>query len=164
MFRSYMPLIFQAEYMDLKEWFTPVPAAVSSSKEYIQATLQTERPIVNQDIEVLVNCTEPMQYLSYVLFGRGDVLVANTLQIRNENVHRFHFTATSAMVPIAHLIVNYVRDDGELIADSLDIEIDGLLRNFVNILKFVIKFEILLNFISRLIFRLILWKCDLEQK
>lgn len=123
---------FQAEYMDLKEWFSPIPAAVSYSDNYIQASLQTERPIVNQDIEILVNCTEPLKYLSYELFGRGDVLVANTLQIRNERVYRFHFTATQTMVPIAHLIVNYVRDDGELIADSLDIEIDGLLRNFVS--------------------------------
>lgn len=36
------------------------------------------------------------------------------------------------MVPMAHLLVNYVRDDGELVADSLDIEIDGLLQNFVS--------------------------------
>lgn len=35
------------------------------------------------------------------------------------------------MVPVAHLIVSYVRDDGELVADSVDIEIDGLLQNFV---------------------------------
>lgn len=36
------------------------------------------------------------------------------------------------MVPMAHLLVNYVRDDGELVADLLDIEIDGLLQNFVS--------------------------------
>lgn len=35
------------------------------------------------------------------------------------------------MVPVSHLIVNYVQADGELVADSLDIEISHILQNFV---------------------------------
>lgn len=124
--------ISQAVYMDLKEWFSPIPAAVSTSQNYIQATLMTEHPIVNKDIEIHVNCTEPIRYVSYELFGRGDVLVANTLQMKNVETHMFHFTATQAMVPIVHLVVSYIRADGELVADSLDIEVEGLLRNFVS--------------------------------
>lgn len=64
--------------------------------------------------------------------GRGDVLITNTFQVDNAKEYRFHFTATHAMVPVTHLIVYYVRQDGELIADALDIEIDGLLQNFVS--------------------------------
>lgn len=123
----------QAEYLDLKEWFSPIPAAFSSSRNYIQAMVLTERPIVNQDVEVFVNCSEPLQHVSYELLGRGDVITAHTLLVRNEHTHLFHFTATHAMVPTAHLIVNYVRSDGEIVADSLDIEIDGLLQNFVSL-------------------------------
>lgn len=118
--------------MDLKEWFSPVPAAVSSSGNYVQATLRTIHPVINQGLEIFINCTEPIRYLSYELFGRGDVLLANTIQIKNEQSHMFHFTATQAMVPVAHLIISYIRADGELVADSLSIEVDGLLRNFVN--------------------------------
>lgn len=118
--------------MDLKEWFSPIPAAISSSNNYIQASVVTDRPIINQDVEVLVNCTEPLTYVNYEIFGRGDIIVANTVHIRNENTYTIHFTATQAMVPIAHLIVSYIRSDGELVTDSLDIEIDGLLRNFVS--------------------------------
>lgn len=94
-------------------------------------SLETERPIVNLDVEILVNCTERLRYISYVLMGRGDVLNANTFQVDNMHAYRFHFTATRAMVPVAHLIVSYVRDDGELIGDALDIEVDGLLQNYV---------------------------------
>lgn len=36
------------------------------------------------------------------------------------------------MVPITHLLVNYIRDDGELVADSLDIEVEGLLPSYVS--------------------------------
>lgn len=35
------------------------------------------------------------------------------------------------MVPVSHLIVNYVQSEGELVADSLDIEISHILQNFV---------------------------------
>jgi hypothetical protein len=30
-------------------------------------------------------------------------------------------------------MVSYVRDDGELIGDALDVEVDGLLQNFVRL-------------------------------
>lgn len=59
------------------------------------------------------------------------MLNANTFQVDNTHEYRFHFTATRAMVPSCHLIVSYVREDGELIGDTLDIEVDGLLQNFV---------------------------------
>ena len=36
------------------------------------------------------------------------------------------------MAPIAHVLVYYVKDDGEIVADSLDIELEGALQNFVS--------------------------------
>lgn len=36
------------------------------------------------------------------------------------------------MAPTAHVIVYYVRTDGEVIADSLDVELAGVLQNFVS--------------------------------
>jgi hypothetical protein len=35
------------------------------------------------------------------------------------------------MAPVAHLLVYHVNHDGEIIADSLNIELDGALQNFV---------------------------------
>ena len=36
------------------------------------------------------------------------------------------------MVPVAHLLVSYIREDGELVSDSLDIEVEGIFQNFVS--------------------------------
>lgn len=36
------------------------------------------------------------------------------------------------MAPTAHVIVYYVRTDGEVIADSLDVELTGILQNHVS--------------------------------
>lgn len=105
---------------------------MSYSNTYLQVSLENDRPTVNLDVEVGVNCTEPLRYINYVLMGRGDVLFTNTFQVANNKEFKFNFLATHAMVPVCHLIVYYVRPDGELIADALDIQVDGLLQNFVS--------------------------------
>lgn len=109
----------------------PVPAAVSYNNTFLQISLDTDRPIINEEVEILVTCTEPMRYINYVLMGRGDVLITNTFQVDNSKEYKFRFTATHGMVPVTHLFVYYVKLDGELIGDALDIEIDGVLQNFV---------------------------------
>ncbi|KAJ9579454.1 hypothetical protein L9F63_024436, partial [Diploptera punctata] len=123
----------EAEYLDLKEWFSTVSSALSPSNTFIQAVLVTQNPTVNQDIELDVNCTEPMKYFNYQVIGRGDVVVANTVQVYNKKTHRLRFLATYAMAPTAHVVVYYMREDGEVVADAIDIELDGTLQNFVNI-------------------------------
>lgn len=65
---------------------SPVPAAVSPSKTYLQVSLETTPSKVDLDVNVLVNCTEPMKYISYELLGRGDVIKAATFQIENLKV------------------------------------------------------------------------------
>lgn len=143
-------LRIEAEYFDLKERIPPIPAAVSASNTYLQASVETDRPLVNLDVDVLINCTEPMKYITYELIGRGDVLIANTFQIDNRKEFRFHFVATHAMVPYSHLLVSYVRDDGELVADSVDVEIGGLLQNFVRLFSKVQTDWRFYNYVYRL--------------
>jgi hypothetical protein len=39
--------LLQAEYLDLKEWFSTVGAAMSPSNTFIQAVINTENPVVS---------------------------------------------------------------------------------------------------------------------
>lgn len=127
----------EAEYLDIKEWFSTVSAAVSPSDSFIQAVVKTEKPMVNQDIEIEVNSTTPLKYISYQVLGRGDVIIASTVQTTNsengQNTISWRFLATYAMAPTAHIVVQYVREDGEVVADALDVELEGVFQNFVNI-------------------------------
>lgn len=90
---------------------------------------------VNKDVEIQVNSTESLQYISYQVLGRGDVIVASTVQIPNAGQHTaiIRFLATYAMAPTAHVIVQFVKEGGEMIADAVDIELDGVLQNYVGI-------------------------------
>lgn len=60
----------------------------------------------------------------------------------------WRFLATYAMAPTAHVVVQYVRDDGEVIADALDIELSGVLQNFVS--RYVVSYKnyILINYVA----------------
>ncbi|XP_017876968.1 CD109 antigen-like isoform X2 [Ceratina calcarata] len=127
------PLNIEAQYLNLYEWFASTNQAISQNNEYIQAILKTESPMVNRDVEIEVNSTTPLKYINYEIFGRGDILDAGSIYVQNKHTASFKFLATYVMAPTAHVIVYYVGDDGEIIADALDVELEGVLQNFVDI-------------------------------
>ncbi|XP_076663404.1 CD109 antigen isoform X3 [Andrena cerasifolii] len=127
------PLNIEAQYLNLHELFPSTNQAMSRNNEYIQATLQTETPTVNRDVEIQVNSTVPLKYINYEVFGRGDILDAGFIYVQNNHTTTFKFLATYVMAPTAHVIVYYVGNDGEIIADALDVELEGVLQNFVDI-------------------------------
>lgn len=73
-----------------------------------------------------------MRYLSYQVLGRGDIIVAKTLEIPNLMSYTFSFLASFAMVPKAQVIVHYVKGD-EIVSDHLQIDFDNDLQNYVRI-------------------------------
>lgn len=86
-----------------------------------------------------MNSTAPLKYVSYQVLGRGDVIIAATVPVQgNQRAVSWRFLATYAMAPTAHVVVQYVRDDGEVVADALDIELSGVLQNFVSLILFII--------------------------
>ncbi|KYN03797.1 hypothetical protein ALC62_05309 [Cyphomyrmex costatus] len=127
------PLNVEAQYLNLHEWFPSTSPAMSISNEYIQTILKTEKPMVNSYVEIEVNSTAPLKYISYEILGRGDILDAGSIYVQDKYTTSFKFLATYVMAPIAHIIVYYVRTDGEVIADSLDVELTGVLQNHVDI-------------------------------
>ncbi|XP_054003817.1 CD109 antigen-like isoform X1 [Hylaeus anthracinus] len=128
-----VPLNIEAQYLNLHEWFPSTNQAMSLSNEYIQVILKTEKPTVNREVEMEVNSTVPLKYVSYEIFGRGDILDAGSIYVQDKYTTTFKFLATYVMAPTAHVIVYYIANDGEIIADALDVELEGVLQNFVDI-------------------------------
>ncbi|XP_071630308.1 thioester-containing protein 1 allele S3-like isoform X2 [Temnothorax longispinosus] len=127
------PLNVEAQYLNLHEWFPSTNQAMSISNEYIQAILKTEKPTVNNYVDIEVNSTAPLKYISYEVLGRGDILHADSIYVQDKYTTSFRFLATYVMAPTAHVIVYYVRTDGEVIADSLDVELTGVLQNHIDL-------------------------------
>ena len=64
------------------------------------------------------------------------------------------FIATSIMSPSAKIVVYFVRNDGELVADSVTIKVNGAFENDVGIAKPRDPLDSLSLFILKLIFRI----------
>lgn len=54
--------------------------------------------------------------------------------------HTFRFQVTPAMAPSARVVVYYVRQDGEVVADALNFDVEGMLQNFVSTLVCILPF------------------------
>lgn len=74
-----------------------------------------------------------MKSLTYLVMGRGDLIVARTIQLNNDLTHTFKFMASFAMVPRAKLVVYFVTEDGEVVSEKANIEFRSQFQNFVKI-------------------------------
>lgn len=80
-----------------------------------------------------VTSTKNMRTLTYMVVGRGDLLLSRTIQLDNDLVHTFKFMSSFAMVPKAKLVVYYVTEDGEVVSEKTNIEFRSQFQNFVKI-------------------------------
>lgn len=90
------------------------------------------RPRLNQDILIDVVSTEDMNFITYQVLGRGDIIISKTLFVGGQKKFNFRFLASFAMVPKANIIVYYIRADGEIISDSVKLELGNELQNYVS--------------------------------
>jgi CD109 antigen len=91
------------------------------------------RPTISKEVSVEVQATEDMKTLVYQVLGRGDVLISKTIDVPNRKTQVFKFLAGFSMVPKANLIVYYIRGDGEIVSDRVEIEFGDELNNFVKL-------------------------------
>jgi CD109 antigen len=90
------------------------------------------RPRLNQDILIDVVSTEDMNFITYQVLGRGDIIISRTLSVGGQKKYNFQFLASFAMVPKANIVVYYIRADGEIISDSIKLELGSELQNYVS--------------------------------
>lgn len=76
-----------------------------------------------------------MDYITYQVIGRGDVVISKTLLVGGQYKFNFRFLASFDMVPKAYIVVYYIRGDGEIISDNVKLEIAEDLQNYVSIKK-----------------------------
>ncbi|XP_035230525.1 CD109 antigen-like, partial [Stegodyphus dumicola] len=125
-----MRAVFQGQtyYLDR------IDAALSPSNNFIQVSLITQNPKVQQNIEMEVNATEPINHLVYKVIGRGNIEIARTIPVPNQKVYRFNFKAPGAMAPRARVLVYYIRSTNhEVVADSVSFDVDGLFKTSITV-------------------------------
>lgn len=64
---------------------------MSPSNTFIQAIVKTDKPMVNSNVEIEVNSTHPLKYLSYEIIGRGDILNAGSIHVSDKHIASFRY-------------------------------------------------------------------------
>jgi hypothetical protein len=107
---------------------------LSPSNSYLQVTSTTETPRVGDFMLFRVNITQYVDFVYYHITSAGKLIFTNILSMDGAKQKTFDVGISRQMAPSAHLLVYYVRYDGEIVADSMNFHVDtSSITNHVNI-------------------------------
>jgi CD109 antigen len=124
-----------AEYKGQTYYLESVESAQSPSNSYIQVIMPQKRDAkVGEEVKFEVNATEPLNRTVYEVMGRGDIVLARSVDVPNTSTFEFSFMVTHRMAPKARIVVYYVRQDNqEIVADALNFDVDGVFKTQVTV-------------------------------
>jgi hypothetical protein len=107
---------------------------LSPSNSYLQVTSSTEMPRVGDFMLFRVNITQYVDFVYYHITSAGKLIFTNILPMDGAKQKTFDVGVSREMAPSAHILVYYVRYDGEIVADSMNFHINtSSVTNRVNI-------------------------------
>ncbi|CAF1296760.1 unnamed protein product, partial [Adineta ricciae] len=93
---------------------------LSPSNSYLQVTSTTETPRVGDFMLFRVNITQYVDFVYYHITSAGRLIFTNILPMDGAKQKTFDVGVSREMAPSAHILVYYVRYDGEIVADSMN--------------------------------------------
>ena len=89
---------------------------------------------MGQNLRIGISTTEVPESFTYVVFGRGRLVFAETLKASGTDYNEITFRASATVSPRCRVIVYYISPrNAEVVADSLEFEVKGTLANFVEV-------------------------------
>ncbi|XP_055894437.1 CD109 antigen-like isoform X2 [Biomphalaria glabrata] len=106
----------------------------SPSSSYIQMRLMSGPAIkAGESISFEIKGTRPLATLVYQILSRGEMVKTGTVDANGQLVYQFSIPSDPSMAPNARIVVYYVRDNGEIVTDSISFDISGVFKNKVSI-------------------------------
>ncbi|XP_071088378.1 CD109 antigen-like [Haliotis cracherodii] len=113
--------------------YKSIDKSYSPSDNYIQLILKSQQLSAGNDVDFDVKVTEPVNELVYQIMSRGSIVATGTIDANQQTDFKFAITVTPKMAPNARIIVYYVREDGEIVTDSVSFDVEGAFKNKVSI-------------------------------
>ncbi|XP_052770025.1 CD109 antigen-like isoform X2 [Mya arenaria] len=104
----------------------------SPSDNFLQLRSTTLNPTAWQDAEFHIKATERVAHLTYQVYSRGTLVDAGKILVSGKET-TWRLPVTSSMAPRARVVAFYVRKNGEVVADSLTINVEGVFENKVSV-------------------------------
>ncbi|XP_046369856.2 CD109 antigen-like [Haliotis rufescens] len=107
----------------------------SRSETYVQVRLRTMNLKAGDNAEFEIQATSPPGKVAYQIMSRGIVVKGGIVRpISTEDKSLIlNVPVLATMSPTAHILVNFVTPDGEIVADSISFNVDGVFANKVGI-------------------------------
>lgn len=87
---------------------------------------------MNKEIFVEVQSLDLLEHFTYQVISQGKLIYSDSLAVPRRNYHVFSFMATFDLLPRAHLIVYYFKND-DIVSTKIDIDIRENLNNFIKL-------------------------------
>ncbi|CAI2733480.1 unnamed protein product [Schistosoma spindalis] len=95
-------------------------AVNSYSGAYLQLSTSTFSPKVNEYMVVHVQTNYPTDKIHYVVVSNGNILATDQLRMPNAVTSRtFSIAVSRYMFPISHIVAYFIKDNSEIVSDSL---------------------------------------------
>lgn len=96
----------------------------SPSKSFIYVSSSTLKPTVGDYMIFMIKVSQPVDFIHYHIVSSSRIIFSDTLNMNNKQ-KTFDVGITREMAPSAHIVVYYIRYDGEIVADSFNFHVDA---------------------------------------
>ncbi|XP_078607169.1 CD109 antigen-like isoform X4 [Branchiostoma floridae x Branchiostoma japonicum] len=108
--------------------------AESPSSTYIQVTTSTPEVMAGEVAQFTVKSTSPISYFSYQVLSRGNIIVADRVDVSPDDTQKsFTVPTTAQMAPSSRMVVYWMTDTGEVCNDGLTFTVKGAFENQVSV-------------------------------
>ncbi|XP_035679836.1 CD109 antigen-like [Branchiostoma floridae] len=108
--------------------------AESPSSTYIQVTTSTPEVMAGEVAQFTVKSTSPISYFSYQVLSRGNIVVADRVDVSPDDTQKsFTVPTTAQMAPSSRMVVYWMTDTGEVCNDGLTFTVKGAFENQVSV-------------------------------
>ncbi|XP_041359485.1 CD109 antigen-like isoform X2 [Gigantopelta aegis] len=111
------------------------PQAKSPSKTFVQVKLMTDTQSIKAGTtaKFSVLATQVPKRVFYQIMSRGRTVISGSVAGTETKHLTFDVNITATMSPTASVLVHFVRNDGEIVADSISFNVDDIFENKVSI-------------------------------
>ncbi|XP_067663527.1 CD109 antigen-like [Haliotis asinina] len=110
-----------------------IKKAYSPSDSFLQLYLHDTNVTSGENANIIIRSTQPLDTVWYEVISLGSIVTAGHLDGGMEKSVNFTLPVTPHMAPHARLLVYSILDDGEVIADSINFDVQGLFSNKVTL-------------------------------
>ncbi|XP_031620960.1 CD109 antigen-like [Contarinia nasturtii] len=124
--------ILKAKYMDEDAEIGYLFPSSNVEPTNLEIKVLTKKPTLNKEIFVEIQSTDILEHFTYQIISQGRLVYSDSFDVPQRNYHVFNFLATFDLLPTAHLIVYYFKND-EIVSNKIDIDIRDNLNNFIKV-------------------------------